>query len=219
MLINAVASYSFATLNLYGQPPERHCARAAAIPALVPSTINSRSNSAIAAKNPNSSLPLAVVSIVAPWPVSMTHYTGEPMQAISAVRMPAAEGPAVRLDDLYRWFGTRGFEMVVQELEFAQFASPTVPSPLGQRAEVEVSIAAEDGEVTSLYCRFLLTRDTPARLERWKALVQTLGHAFGLRIGISDTEAVDPEEFLRVVGRAENWRHFAEQFGWVSPSE
>jgi hypothetical protein len=150
----------------------------------------------------------------------MTCYeTGEPVQIVSAVRVPAANGPAVRLDDLVRWFGARGFETQAQGPESARFASPAVPSALGRRAEVEVTAAAEGGEVTSLYCRFLLTRDTPVRLERWEAFVQELGSTFGLRIGISDSEAVRPEEFVRVVRRAGNWRYFAEQFGWLSSSE
>jgi hypothetical protein len=66
----AIASRNLATVILYGLPPFLPRARAAAIPALVRSTINSRSNSARAAKIPNISLPLGeVVSMLAPWPL------------------------------------------------------------------------------------------------------------------------------------------------------
>ncbi len=56
---------------LWGRPPLRARARADASPAIVLSRISSRSNSANAAKMPNTRRPLAVVvSMLAPWPVS-----------------------------------------------------------------------------------------------------------------------------------------------------
>src|ERR1035438_8022866 len=61
---------SIAAVILNGAPPFLPRARAEANPALVRSDINSRSNSARAAKIPKTSLPAAsVVSIAAPWPV------------------------------------------------------------------------------------------------------------------------------------------------------
>ncbi|AJW93587.1 hypothetical protein BM43_7643 (plasmid) [Burkholderia gladioli] len=60
-----------AAVILNGRPPFRPRARAEARPAIVRSAINSRSNSARAAKMPKTSLPAAVVvSMAAPCPVN-----------------------------------------------------------------------------------------------------------------------------------------------------
>ncbi|EXI70587.1 MAG: hypothetical protein AW10_04292 [Candidatus Accumulibacter appositus] len=68
-----MANRSFAAVILNGRPPFLPRARAEASPATVRSEINSRSNSARAAKMPNTSLPAGtslpaavVVSIAAP---------------------------------------------------------------------------------------------------------------------------------------------------------
>jgi mercuric reductase len=69
--IAAIARRSLAAVILNGRPPFRPRARADAKPAMVRSAINSRSNSANAAKMPKTSLPAAVVvSMAAPWPVN-----------------------------------------------------------------------------------------------------------------------------------------------------
>ncbi len=69
--IAACANLSLAAVIFGLRPPLRPRARAEASPALVRSMISSRSNSANAAKIPNTSRPLAVVvSMLAPCPVS-----------------------------------------------------------------------------------------------------------------------------------------------------
>ena len=91
----ACASRNFAAVILNGAPPLRPRARAAAIPARVRSVIKARSNSASAAKIPNTSLPAAVVvSIAAPSPVSTlrpTPRTGEVVHQVDQVAQIAAE--------------------------------------------------------------------------------------------------------------------------------
>lgn len=67
--IAAMAKRSLALVILNGRPPLRPRARAEANPAMVRSEINSRSNSASAAKMPNTSLPAAVVSMAVPCPL------------------------------------------------------------------------------------------------------------------------------------------------------
>jgi hypothetical protein len=79
-------------------------------------------------------------------------------------------------------------------------------------------VSAQDGEVSCLYCRFALCRDTPCRLERWEWFMQDLCGAFGLAIAVADAEAVGPECFLGILQQADNWRYFAEHFGWDEPS-
>jgi hypothetical protein len=65
--MEAIAKRSLAAVILKGRPPLRPLARAEASPATMRSEINSRSNSAKAAKMPKTSLPAAVVvSIAAP---------------------------------------------------------------------------------------------------------------------------------------------------------
>src|SRR5918998_1407442 len=92
----AWASRSLAGVILYGRPPWRPRARAEASPALVRSTISSRSNSASAAKTPNISRPSGgVVSIVAPEPVEPPGDQGVAgAQALQARLQP---GPVVAL--------------------------------------------------------------------------------------------------------------------------
>jgi hypothetical protein len=143
-------------------------------------------------------------------------FTGEPVQVVSAVRVADSDAPSVPLGDVRRWLTSRGFELVADDPAYVMAAAATVPSAPGQRPEIEISAHTESGEVASVYCRFLLTRDTPLRLERWEALFRELCGAFGLRIGIADGELVGPEEFLRIVHRMDNWRYFADHFGWAS---
>jgi hypothetical protein len=147
----------------------------------------------------------------------MKHYSGEPVRIVSAVRADHSAGPVLQFEDLCRWFEAKGFETVARSAHYAEFHSAAVESALGRRAEIDVSASAQGGEVTTLYCRFLLTRDTPHRLERWEAFAQELCRRFSLRISLSDTEAVGPEEFLAAVRRTDNWHFFADQFGWSEP--
>lgn len=147
-------------------------------------------------------------------PSRMMRYSGEPVQIVSAARGASVCGPAVRFDHLCQWFRTKGFEVVVRSPDFGEFHSGVVESPHGRRAEIDVHTAVNDGEVTNLYCRFLLTRETPMRLERWEAFMQELCTAFPLRIAVSDNEYVGADGFLAVVRRGDNFRYFANQFGW-----
>ncbi len=149
----------------------------------------------------------------------MKHYSGEPVRIVSAIRAEDSNGPTVSLEDLCRWFEAKGFQVVTRSADYALFHSATVESTLGHRAEIDVSASAQDGEVTSLYCRFQLNRESPLRLERWEAFRQELCAVFSLRIGVSDSESVGSEEFLTIVRQTDNWRYFAEQFGWPQPFE
>jgi hypothetical protein len=149
----------------------------------------------------------------------MKHYSGELVRIVSAVRSEESKAPAVEFDGLCRWFEGKGFEVVNRSAVYAEFHSAAIESALGRRAEIDVSASAEGGEVTSLYCRFLLNREAPLHLERWEAFVQEMCGAFALRISVSDTESVGPEEFLSAVRRSDNWRCFADQFGWSEPLE
>ena len=49
--------------------------------------------------------------------------------------------------------------------------------------------------------------------------MQELCREFRLRISVSDSESVGPDEFLTVLRQDESWRCFAQQFGWSGPSE
>jgi hypothetical protein len=141
-------------------------------------------------------------------------YTGEPVQVVSSVRVANTDAPSVPRGDVRRWLTSHGFEVVVDDPGYVRFAAAAIPSALGQRPEIDISAEAERGEVASLYCRFLLTRDTPSRLERWEALFRDLCGAFRLRIGLADGELAVPEESLTIVRHLDNWRCFADHFGW-----
>lgn len=149
----------------------------------------------------------------------MKHYSGQPVWIVSAVRAEESRGPVARFDALCRWFEDRGFEVLNRSAVYAEFHSAAIESALGWRAEIDVSASMEGSEVTSLYCRFLLNRETPLRMVSWKAFIEELCSAFALRIGVSDEESVGPEEFLTVVRRTDNWRYFADQLGWFEPPE
>jgi hypothetical protein len=149
----------------------------------------------------------------------LKHYSGEPVRIVSDVRTQENCGPAVPFDALCAWFESKGFEIVVRSTDYAHFCSAPIDATFGRRAEIDASASAEGREVTSLYCRFQLNREGPLRLERWEAFLQELCGQFALRISVSDAESVGPEQFLEVVRRTDNWRHFAEQFGWQEPSE
>jgi hypothetical protein len=146
-------------------------------------------------------------------------YSGEPVRLVSAIPAEQSEGWPVQIGSLCRWFEAHSFGCVVCSAKYARFHSATIESALGCRPEIDASASAEEGEVTSLYCRFLLNRDAPLRLERWEAFIQELCAAFELRISVSDTESVGPEKFLSVVRGTAAWRFFAEQFGWLTATE
>jgi hypothetical protein len=150
----------------------------------------------------------------------MKHYSGEPVRIVSAVRAEGSEGAVVRFDDLRRWLEVKGFETVNADPRHGYFCSDPVESALGRRAaEIVISTGTEADEVTSLYCRFQLNRDALLRAERWEAFMQELCEKFDLRIGVSDTESVGPEEFMAVLRRDESWCYFARHFGWPEASE
>jgi hypothetical protein len=92
-------------------------------------------------------------------------FTGEPVRIVSAVPVANTDAPSVPLGDVRRWLTCRGFEVDVDGPGEVIFAASAVTSALGQRPEIEISIEAKSEEVASLCCRFLLTRDTPRRLE------------------------------------------------------
>ena len=114
--IAAAASRTFARVIFGLRPPLRPRARAAANPARVRSDINSRSNSASAAKMPKTSLPAAVVvSIAAP-------LAGEHPQADAALgevvdnihQMTEVAAEPVKLPHDERVTGTQRLETRVQ---------------------------------------------------------------------------------------------------------
>jgi hypothetical protein len=102
--IAACASRSLAGVIFGLRPPLWPRARADASPAHVRSQINSRSNSASAAKMPKTSFPAGVVvSIAAPWPVRTLRPTPREVRycvrevvriATEAVKLPHDEGSA-----------------------------------------------------------------------------------------------------------------------------
>src|SRR5262249_54094977 len=149
----------------------------------------------------------------------MKHYSGEPVRIVSAVRAEDSNERIVPLEDVCRWFEAKGFHVVTRSADYALFHSAAVESTFGPRAEIDVSASAQDGEVTSLHCRFQLNRETPFRLERWEAFIQELCAVFSLRISVSDTQSVGPDKFLTVVRQTDNWRYFRDQYGWSEPSE
>jgi hypothetical protein len=151
---------------------------------------------------------------------TMVHYySGEPVHMVSAVRDGEFDGPVVHFDEVCRWFEAKHFEVVNRSVEFGHFCSAKIESALGLRPEITVSTSTVDLEVTELYCRFLLNRDAPFRLERWEAFIHELCREFKTRISISDTESVGPDEFVTVVRQTDQWRSFADQFGWTHAAE
>jgi hypothetical protein len=142
------------------------------------------------------------------------HSSGRPVRIVSAARSASGVGRPVRVAELSGWLVPRRFAVVAEGPTGARFASTARPSALGRRAEIELIAGAACREVNCLYCRFLLTRDAPLRLEWWEALVRGLCEAFGLRIVAADGGAVGHDEFLAVLRRADNWRLFAGRFGW-----
>jgi hypothetical protein len=113
-----------------------------------------------------------------------------------------------------RWLESRHFVATVVKSPYRKYGRGTASSPVGTRHEIEVFVSPHAEEVSSLYCRFALARDTPVRLEQWELFVQELCGAFGLRIAVRDAEAVGPERFIEVLQQDDHWRDFAAQLGW-----
>jgi hypothetical protein len=135
---------------------------------------------------------------------SSMSYRGEPVRVVSAARVEDNDASEVLVEHLREWLTSRGFEVVVDTPEYVQLANASVPTAFGRQAEIEISAGIRCGEVTSLYCRFLLSRDAPIRLERWEVLFAELCGSFSLRIGVADGESAGPEEFLAIVRAMDN---------------
>ena len=149
----------------------------------------------------------------------MKHYSGKPVEVVSAIRADVSDGQVVQFDALCRWFEAKDFKIVVSSADHAIFHSATIDSALGPRPEIDVSFSAECGELTEVYCRFLLNHEAPLRLNRWVVFMQEMCPKFSLRISVSDAKSVGPEEFLTIVQATDNWRSCADRFGWSESSE
>jgi hypothetical protein len=145
----------------------------------------------------------------------MKHYSGDFVRIVSSVRDEDCNEPAIDAEPLRRWFKARGFEELCHSEKYLQYRSEAVESTLGPRPEIDVGVGVVGDEVESLYCRFLLTRHTPSRLEAWQAFVRDLCDEFCLRISVSDNVYVGPDEFLPTIRGKDNWRYFADNFGWT----
>ena len=141
---------------------------------------------------------------------------GEAMALASAVPIEGADDPRLDPDAVRAWFAERGFA-AVDWGNGSVFQRGQVRSVFGSEQEIIVHVHDEAGEVAELYCRFTLARKSPPPLSEWAELVTALCWQFGFQLGAEGAAPCSEQEFLAAVFRNENYRRFAESFGWHAP--
>ena len=147
-----------------------------------------------------------------PHPRSLTDQ-GTPVLIADAVPVEGAEQPAVLCDVFREWLAQQGFTAVDWGRGNVYYGGE-VRSVFGVEKEIDVGFSDEAGEVTSVGCRFTLSRETPTALSRWTAFAALMCATFRLRLAPEGTTPCSAEEFLAAVKKHRFWRQFAESFGW-----
>jgi hypothetical protein len=88
-------------------------------------------------------------------------------------------------------------------------------TPFGVEHLVELSLPLDKNEIDALYIRFLLTKDTPADIPAWRALIAELGHDFGFRLMDERGGLLPCIDFITVLRENSNFRDFQKNFGWT----
>jgi hypothetical protein len=137
----------------------------------------------------------------------------DPLASVSAARSNDCKSPPLQLEAVCQWFETRQFQATHHTENFARFYSANIESVCGPEPEIVACIGTDEDEVSSLYCRFRLTQQTP-RLDHWDRFMRELCESFQLQISVSETAYVGPDQFRRLLLEDDRWHGFAEQFGW-----
>ena len=138
---------------------------------------------------------------------------GTPVQIADAVPVEGAIPAPVLCDDFREWITQQGFT-AVEWGRGTEFHRGQVRSIFGTEQEIDLSFSDEGGELTSVYCRFTLSRETPLALPRWATFVSAMCKKFGLRLPADGMTPCGEEEFLAAVRGHRFWREFAKSLGW-----
>jgi hypothetical protein len=149
------------------------------------------------------------------YPTART-FSGEPLQIADAVPAADEDAPFVQTGSIVGWLADQGF-MPANWGRGSLFERGQVKSLFGLEKEIEVSVGDEAGEVTDLYCRFTLPRDTPPPLSEWAEFVSQLCKRFHLRLGADGIAPCGEAEFMAAVKDNFNYRDFAASFSRDRP--
>jgi hypothetical protein len=138
---------------------------------------------------------------------------GAPVQIADDVPVGDAKQPPVSCSDFREWLTQQGFAAVDWGRGSVYYRGE-VRSVFGTEKEIDVGFADEAGEVTSVGCRFTLSRESPGSLPRWTAFAIAMCQKFGLRLSPNGVTPCGEGEFLAVVKAHRFWREFAKSFGW-----
>jgi hypothetical protein len=138
---------------------------------------------------------------------------GKPVKIVdSSIADPSAG--KVLTAELRQWFMERGFHEEERYGAISKLWRTRQNTWIGTQGEIELSLPLEEEEITELYMRFLLTKQTPDWIPQWKKLVCELGHDFGFRLMDEEHRLLPCVDFLTVVTENWNFRTFAQQYGW-----
>ena len=139
---------------------------------------------------------------------------GTPVQYVDAIRVDGAHKLLIVANDLRDWLIQHEFT-AVDWGHGSAFERGQVRSVFGIEKEIDISFSEEDGELTSVYCRFTLSRDTPTDLPKWAAFAVAMCQRFQLRLGAAGSMPCSEKEFLTAVRANRFWQGFASSCGWV----
>jgi hypothetical protein len=147
-----------------------------------------------------------------PHPTSLTDQ-GTPVQIVDAVPVEGVEGPPVSCDDFRKWLTQQGFTAVAWGRGSVYYRGQ-VRSVFGKEKEIDVGFSDDAGEVTSVACRFTLSRESPESLSSWTDFATAMCQDFYLRVGPDGKTPCSEQEFVAAIRAHRFWRQFARSFGW-----
>jgi hypothetical protein len=147
-----------------------------------------------------------------PHPRSLTDQ-GTPVQIADAVPAEGVEQPRVSCDNFREWLSQQGFAAVDWGRGRVYYRGE-VRSVFGTEKEIDVCFSDEAGELTSVGCRFTLSRESPAALPSWAAFATAMCQEFGLRLAPQGKTPCSEQEFVAAVRKHRFWREFARSFRW-----
>jgi hypothetical protein len=156
--------------------------------------------------------PLRWQEQLATHPKSVTDQ-GTLVQFAVAVRVEGADQPRVPCNDFREWLTQEGFAAVDWGRGSVYYRGE-VCSTFGVEKEIDVGFSDEAGELTSVGCRFTLSREAPVALPSWIAFAAGMCQKFCLRLAMSGTTTCSEEELRVAIRRHRFWREFAKSFGW-----
>jgi hypothetical protein len=132
---------------------------------------------------------------------------GAPVHLLHAHRDESVAGGLVDSEAVAEWLRERGFE---SRERFTKIVT------LG-REDLEIDLFADGGELSHAVITFGLSRESPARWEKWQTFVDEFCADWKLELADAEVDRkVGASELFHVLARTPSWQDFQHAFAWPS---